>query len=252
MSPIGGIQLTPPYSHCLASGYLYGKTPFVKFGYNGDVDTGAAGETVWAYGGVYAFPSAKMQLEVISSSADDTGAGTGAQKVTIYYLDDAYAEKTKEVTLNGTTAVATVVEDIFRINAFRVTQGTYAAGNIDLRETDDSPIYSRIPALGTQARNSVYTVPAGKTLYLSSFGAGAVGAAAGKGTIITLRTNYSEKAAAAGTIFYPYAEVAVQDGFSEVEFPFPIKLPATTSIICHAVATGDNTFVTTAARGWLE
>jgi hypothetical protein len=42
MGQIGGIQLTPPYSHCLASGYLYGKTPFVKFGLNPDVDAAAA------------------------------------------------------------------------------------------------------------------------------------------------------------------------------------------------------------------
>lgn len=226
--------------------------PFVKFGFNGDVDSGAAGETVWAYGGAYAFAAAEEQLEVVSDSANDAGAGSGAQKVTVYYLDDAYAEKTKEVTMNGTTPVVTVVEDIFRINAFRVTAGAYAAGNIDIRQIDNDPTYSRIPALGTQARNSVYTVPAGKTLYLCSFGAGAVGAAAGKGTIVTLRTNYSEKAAAVGTLFYPYAEVAVQDGFSEVVFPFPIRLPATTSIICHAMATGDNTYVTTAYRGWIE
>ena len=41
---ICGTQLIPPYSHLLSAGYVYGKTPFVKFGYNGDVDTGVAGK----------------------------------------------------------------------------------------------------------------------------------------------------------------------------------------------------------------
>lgn len=126
MNNIGGVQICPDYNYYIAAGQVYGKTPFVKFGYNGDVDTGAAGETIWAYGGVYAFPPSKMEMEVISDSANDASAGSGAQKVTVYYLDDAYAEKTKEVTLNGTNAVSTTVTDIFRINGYRVTAGTYA------------------------------------------------------------------------------------------------------------------------------
>ena len=76
-----------------------------KFGANFDIDTGTTPETVWAHGGVFPFIDAGIQMDVISSDANDIDGGTGAQKIFVTYYTTDNTEKTKEVTLNGTTAV---------------------------------------------------------------------------------------------------------------------------------------------------
>jgi len=50
----------------------------------------------------------------------DKSATSGAHLVKINYLDGGFNEKVEVVILNGTTAVATINTDIYRINAFRV------------------------------------------------------------------------------------------------------------------------------------
>lgn len=109
-----------PYLYDIAEGNVTNHSSFSLFGYNGDVDVGT--EDLISAGASYTFPAAEMQMEVVSSSANDDGspAGFGARTVIIDYLDDAYAEKSETVTLNGTTAVATTATDIFRVNRFRV------------------------------------------------------------------------------------------------------------------------------------
>jgi hypothetical protein len=105
----------------------------------------------------------------------DSSAATGAMAVKIEYLDDAFAEKSEIVILNTTTYVDTVNSDLYRINSFRViacgtkATPTYAAvGNITLRGNVTTTTYSYITAGYTRARNVMYTVPAGKTLYIVS------------------------------------------------------------------------------------
>lgn len=60
-------------------------------GNNPDVDTGAA-EEIWTAGGIYPFMTAATSLEIVSSSAADDSAGTGARTVLVNGLDAAYAE----------------------------------------------------------------------------------------------------------------------------------------------------------------
>jgi len=101
----------------------------------------------------------------------DRSAYTGAQAVRIQYLDGAYVEKFEIVILNGTTIVPTVNLDLFRINSFVVVAtgtGLKSVGNITIRNLADTPTYSYISAGYTRARNIIYTVPAGKTLFVTS------------------------------------------------------------------------------------
>lgn len=61
-------------------------------GNNPDLDTATLPEEIWTGGGVYPWLTASTALEIVSSSANDTSAGTGARTVTINGLSDAYAE----------------------------------------------------------------------------------------------------------------------------------------------------------------
>ena len=60
---------------------------------------------------VYAFPTTEKTMTIVSASANDDQAAvgpaspTGAWTVTVYYLDINFVEKSKTVTLAGTTPV---------------------------------------------------------------------------------------------------------------------------------------------------
>jgi len=248
------------YLYDIAEGNITGHTPFSKMGYNGDIDSGATGEDLWAFGGTYVYPTAEQGMEVRSSSDNDgkTGAptSTGVRTVTIYYLNLAGAEKTETVTLDGTTNVNTVATDIFRVQNFRVTtcgSGGVAAGDIDIRnKTDHATVYSRISTGMTRARNSIYRVPAGKTLYITSIAVSAIGASAGKDVIFTLLAKYDDKSASVIDFFMPHIEIGVVDGSFIREFELPLKIIALVDIKVRGVAGNDNSKCSCALRGWLE
>jgi hypothetical protein len=244
-----------PYGYDVTEGNLSGHTPFFKTGYNPDVD--AAEEELWSVGGSYVFPASGQQMELTSSSTLDSTTGTGAKTVKIWYLDSALAEKEETVTMDGTNIVPTTATNIYRINAFRVmTAGTTgaAAGNIDIRNLADTPIYSRISAGKTRARNSIYTVPVSKTLYITQLTFSIINSSGGRSGIMTLRATYDDKIQAVSTLFYPYFEIGAQDSSVVMNLDFPIKFPAGTDIKLSVIgdATNADAVCTGSYRGWLE
>jgi len=231
------------------------RTTLFKTGFNADVD--AAEEDLWAVGGTYVFPTAEMGMEVVSSSADDTAEGTGARTVKIWYLDDEFNEKSEIVTLNGVTPVATTATDIYRVNAFRVLtagSGGAPAGNIDIRNLADTPIYSRIPIGLNRARNSIYTVPKSKTLYINALTFSSGNSTGGTYCRFTLRAKYDDIGSAASSLFYPYYEIGIEDCPYEACLETPIRLPAGVDIKISVIgdANNSNAICTGAYRGWLE
>lgn len=244
-----------PYIYDIAEGNVSGHTPYTKIGYNADVDN--VEEDVWSTGGKYVFPTAEMQMEVVSSNAADAAAGTGIQQVTIYYLDDAFAEKSETVTLDGTTPVATTATDIYRVNAIRAARvgtGGKAAGTIDVRHLDNTPIYRSISAGQTRGRGLIDTVPAGKTVYITDVNISSVNTAAGHYSVFTLRANYDDKTDAKVDWMEPYFELAVQDGAQHFPFTAPIKIPATCDYVVSVIADASNSNCVCHAglRGWKE
>jgi hypothetical protein len=248
------------YLYDIAEGNITGHTAWSKIGYNSSVDS-AAQEDIWAAGGTYVWPTGEMGMELLSSSIEDDpikadlAIGTGVHAVTIFYLNAAGVEKSEDVTLNGTGVVATVATDIKRVNAFRSkTVGTAgkAVGNISLRHISDSPVYGQISAGYTRARTSAYTVPAGKTLYITSANFSSIGAASGKDVIFTLRATYDDKALALRAFFVPFIEIGVVDGAISLEFTIPIRLPAGVDLIVSGIAGNNASKCSSIIRGWLE
>ena len=173
-----------PYLYDIAEGNVSGHEGWELFGYNGDI--GTTEEDLWTAGAKYVWPLAEQQMEVVSTSGDDDGdpAGTGVQTVTIHYLDDDLIERSTTVTLDGTTAVDTAVSDIYRVQSLHtatVGTGGKAAGVISLRNTAGSVVYAQIAAGYTANRGGYYTVPAGKTLFLTTAVLAGFGTAAGVG-----------------------------------------------------------------------
>ena len=140
-----------------------------KFGYNNDVDT-TGSEDMWSAGGLYpcsTFTTAQS-LELLSSAtADEVTTGTGAWAVRINGLDENKEDKTIEVDLDGTTAVA-IPGTWLAINRANILEpsgtGGKNAGIISIRVAGGGTVVSEIPLGRGQTQQCVYRVPSGKTL----------------------------------------------------------------------------------------
>jgi hypothetical protein len=200
----------------------------------------------------------------------DYDAQAGCHAVLLNYLDSTYTTKREIVVTNGNVAngVVTIGADIFRINSFRV-MATGSAGKptgailLGNNSTPPTIVYSYITAGYTRARNSIYTVPANKTLYIVQWNAGFAANAANKveyarlylraaqymsddGTV-AFRTNVTAGIA----IWYPYAEVLASAGTVSVPIESPIKILPKTSLKVSAAASGVGV-ASSIMRGWLE
>lgn len=122
--------------------------------------------------GTFQTPTTAQSLEIVSSSANDTAAGTGAQAVTFIGVDTNWNEvELATVELNGTTAVA-LGETRFRVYRWYVSRsGTYAtesagshAGILTLRGAGGGTTWDTMPIspfpVG-QSQIGVVTIPDG-------------------------------------------------------------------------------------------
>lgn len=152
-----GFGLEPGYER--ASGW----------GNNPDVDT-AAVEVIDPLGGTtIPWLSALAAMEIVSDSAADTAAGTGARTVAIDGLDANYNRLTQTVSMNGVTAVA-IPAQIIAINRVRVlTAGTGLgnAGTLTVRNAGAGTTRITVPVGRSISQSSGYTVPAGYTLQIN-------------------------------------------------------------------------------------
>ena len=242
------------YLQAVAEGNITGHTPGSKIGYNDNI--GTSQETMWSYSSEYVWITTPGQVEVLSSDANDTAAGTGARTVRVDYLKSDYTEGTVDLTLNGITTVPSGAShaDIFRINSFRVmTTGTNNApvGNLTLRQATGGLYVSYIRAGKTRARSCFYTVPHGKTLFITSIAFSAVGT---KYLIFTTHANWDS---ASGTLlptnlFWPYSEVALLNSSYTKFLEMPTKLGQHADLKVSVVAEAAGSLGTCHLRGWLE
>ena len=152
-----------PFDLQIARNQIMGHDHLDLFGYSTVVGSTAMGplwEGLTGSGGNYPFPASAAQIVVASSSASDT-----AVTMLISGLDANFAPITESVALNGTTNVTTV-QSFLRINKVTTTAGN-AVGNVTF--TSGATVIAKVNAGLGQTQMSVYTVPAGYTLYLTYF-----------------------------------------------------------------------------------
>lgn len=164
----------------ISEGLFSGYSVINKFGRNSDVDTATVPEDIWNGGGAYAgFPvTAPEQFEVFSSSASDKGV------LTFTYLptSTSTAYLTAQVTLNGTTPVATGVTG-YRMHTAQYNTGastTFNVGTITLRHiTTKANIFCVMPIGRSQTNVAAYTIPFGYTGYIKRIFCRVIGATTG-------------------------------------------------------------------------
>lgn len=238
-----------------------GTTP--QWGYVTDITNKATG-TLGVSGGWSGSAAGSAVPSGEAYTIVDKNGDTGAQVVKIDYLNGSYEAKSCLVCLNGTTDVlidgsdGAAATDKFRVNSFRVIaagSSGVAEGAISLR-LDDSTVYAYITATKTRARNQIYTVPLGKTLYVNMWTVGwGYTSATSKNEYIRVYTRANVEPGTklnTGAIFYPYTEVNLSNGTTTVPFTIPTALPAKTDIRVTAVASAAGGACSSVLRGWLE
>ena len=245
-----------PYLFDIAEGNITGHTTFAKYGrVDGIANTIA---DIWyGEGGTasrYIFQATAQQMEVLSSSGDDTNGGSGINTITITGLDANYAETSESITMAGATPVTTT-NSYLRLNGCYATSagsGGVAAGNIIIQNTANSITYAAIPIGLTACRDLIYTVPAGKTLYITS-----IHVASGNGgntTNLNAVIFTPLVRAFGGTAFLPQGELLSINTDTIRILETPIKIIEKSDIKMSVIGdylSGDSTCIV-ALRGWTE
>jgi hypothetical protein len=243
-----------PYLYDIAEGNIANHTPFYKIGYNGDV--GATEEEIITQGGLYYWIPSATALEVVSSSVNDTLAGTGVQKVRISYLDADYSEASQVIDMNGTNPVPLTDTTILRVNSIRATQvgtGLMSAGTISCRTVAGANVVRSIFTGFTRGRGATYTVPLGKVLFLTSITVASGHTAPGKVVRWFGRAQVDDTAPTAKINFFmPFFETITEDSLLHIDFEMPTRIPATADLKISAVSDGAGSFCSCSLRGWLE
>jgi len=328
-----------PYLYDISEGNISGHEPFILIGKNGDVD--AATETLWGVGGGYVPPAPRMQMEVVSSDAEDTGVvikngtsdsitevatvdggrsmtltdaavdfgaatavvigdcvlldgdminglvtnvnvnditfltyyvgtltsaqdyrvvdastgGTGVKVATVHYLNSDYEENSEFIVTNGLTAVVTVAEQIIRINRFHaIFRGTAggAVGRVDIRHLTNAPIYGSIPVGFNSNEDCFYTVPTGKTLYITRWNMGSGFSTANRLVQSWLRTTSSHNGEYTIDRWDTKDMMLTQDGIHTNGFDTPIKVPARADVKISVACPETNAIAVGHIVGWLE
>lgn len=124
------------FNYRVALGEVTNASTWNKFGYNSDVDT-ASTEIIAEFGGTFSIMTSADTLDVVSSSAQDGVAGTGALSIQLTGIDANHLEQTEIVTMNGITPVTTSNSWLGINRAVVISSGTNDA-NVGTITIDDT------------------------------------------------------------------------------------------------------------------
>jgi len=160
------------YNLDLAEGFITGKSGVSQRGRRNNVSTGSFDDITQLATLTYPFPIAAAVVRIAAGgNVNDTAAGTGARSVLVEGLDANLDYISEVIVTNGALASTATTALFWRINNVSVVDvGTYggtAAGNINI-ETVAGAILSTVTAAADVSQLAIYSVPAGKTLYVNS------------------------------------------------------------------------------------
>ena len=172
------IKVDTSYTERVSLGLVSSSTVFSVRGSNTDIDT-AATEQINPTGLTIVLPTSAFTAVLVSTSANDTAAGTGARTIFLEGLNASYVVTTETMTLNGLTTVNSANTYIRLRRATVATSGTGTtnAGQITVSLNGN---VQQIIAVGISVSECInYTVPAGKTAILKKFRANSIRPGAG-------------------------------------------------------------------------
>jgi len=136
-----------------------------------NVPTGSVPHEMWSHPSIdiRTLPSTPAVAAVVSTSANDTSAGTGARTVRVSGLDEDYLEVSEVVALNGVTPVNTT-QTFIRVNSAVCTSagsGAVNAGGISVSVGGNDQAYITVGK--GQSANTGYCIPADYKYIITSY-----------------------------------------------------------------------------------
>ena len=172
------VQQVDPLNTGIGSGT--GQQDYIeKFGAN--LSVGADIETIWETGGIYEYLTVASTVSAISDDSGDTATGAGARTIEIQGLDSNYNTVTEIISTNGTSNGPASINEFLRIyRAIVKTAGSTGTneGQVDVNAGSTTVISIGTKGTGVnkegfgQSQTSVYTIPAGKTGYITQWSVG--------------------------------------------------------------------------------
>lgn len=224
-----------PFGLQVSRGQIQGHTAMQVFGYNPDIDTSE--ESVWPDGGTIPHPTVASILNIVSTSAADASAGTGARTVFVGGLDGDYNVISETVTMNGTTPVATTGSYLYINQFYVVTAGSGEVNAGEITAKVSTTLYDMIATGYNQRTTAHYCVPAGYTAYLVT-GLVTAGQASGSTSVTAFLKQHGPDG-----ILRVGAVTTLNNGSAQYDFDPAYKIPEKNCIGASAVGTAANNSV---------
>lgn len=205
------------------------------------------------YQSTYTEQSANAQRSTKSASASDAAAGTGARTMRLTYLTSAFVLATEDITMNGTTPVATVASDICYVESYKVLTAGSTGSNVGAitfhsNNSGGATTIATMAATDLELWYAHHYVPAGKTCYLLSMNASST-VVAGQAHVAaidksaTTNPNYALCAKQAHAVGAPATIQFKDDVVLEVAAQSLITLVDTPAAVTASVVNGGFTYV---------
>ena len=178
----------------LSAGDVSGMGYIEKFGRNTTMSANI--ETIWDGSDLYEYLTTASSVYVTSDDNDDNPTGTGARTVEIQGLDENYLLATENVDVNDTASTTTFIR-VFRVTTKTTGSSGQAEGEISVHSQSGGggTLLAQILRVGTgqgaslgQTFMALYTVPAGKTAYITQWIVGAGAQNADTTALLTAQT----------------------------------------------------------------
>ena len=152
----------------IAKGNVTGHSSINKFGENNDV-AGDTYEDIWDGGGNYPYPTTAT-ITHISQATDQVGTDGGAT-IEVQGLDTNWALVVQTADLDGTDTTTEVALGTALIRVFRmkVLENIILAADVSAVASGGATTYATILAGNNQTLMALYTVPAGKSAYMTKY-----------------------------------------------------------------------------------
>jgi hypothetical protein len=168
LEEVNGVQLpvTDPYLD-IAEGNITGQSQVNKFGGNPSIAADTT-EDIWDGGGTYSFP-ATADITHISQAVDQVAMR--GQTIEVQGLDTNWAliVQSKALDATDTTTAVSLDTALRRVFRMKVLANVVADSDISAKNSGGGTTYATMQAGNNQTLMAIYTVPAGKTAYMTCY-----------------------------------------------------------------------------------
>lgn len=163
------------YAGARSGGLLAGQESVTVFGHIAAAAAGLAGVGFWQPQVAWVLPASPVGIELLSTSASDGVAGTGARKILVLGVGPGFVSQQEIVTMNGVTPVASALtwQAINAMVVYDDPTGFGSAktnvGGITARITGAGAIQGFIDVGESVTQHGRYTCPAGYKWLINNF-----------------------------------------------------------------------------------